>query len=79
MFVDDYIHFSKLVSSQSLISAMIQADNNPEQAMQDIREMEQLLREYKENKNTKKKWFATDKRDGMSCWTFHFQLYLWLF
>ena len=55
MFVDDYIHFSKLVSSQSLISAMIQADNNPEQAMQDIREMEQLLREYKENKNTKKK------------------------
>lgn len=54
MFVDDYIHFSKLVSSQSLVSAMVQADNNPEQALQDIQEMEQLLQEYKEKKNTKK-------------------------
>lgn len=54
MFVDDYIHFSKLVSGQSLISAMIQADNDPDKAMQDIDEMEKLLREYKEKKNTKK-------------------------
>lgn len=54
MFVDDYIHFSRLVSSQSLVSAMVQADNNPEQAMQDIREMEKLLQEYKAKKNTKK-------------------------
>ncbi len=54
MFIDDYIHFSKLVSSQSLVSAMVQADNNPEQALQDIQEMEQLLQEYKEKKNTKK-------------------------
>lgn len=54
MFIDDYIHFSKLVPSQSLVSAMVQADKNPEQALQDIREMEQLLHEYKEKKNTKK-------------------------
>lgn len=54
MFVDDYIHFSKLISSQSLVSAMVQADNDPDKAMQDIDEMEQLLREYKEKKNTKK-------------------------
>lgn len=54
MFVDDYIHFSKLISGQSLISAMIQADNDPDKAMQDIDEMEKLLREYKEKKNTKK-------------------------
>lgn len=54
MFVDDYIHFSKLVSSQSLMSAMVQADNNPDQAMQDIDEMEKLLQEYKGKKNTKK-------------------------
>lgn len=54
MFVDDYVHFSKLVSGQTLLSAMIQADNNPDKALQDIDEMEKLLREYKEKKNTKK-------------------------
>lgn len=54
MFIDDYVHFSKLVSSQSLFSAMVQADNDPEQAMQEIREMEQLLQEYKGKKNAKK-------------------------
>lgn len=54
MFVDDYVHFSKLVSGQSLFSAMVQADNNPEKALQDISEMEKLLQEYKEKKNAKK-------------------------
>ena len=54
MFVDDYVHFSKLVSGQTLISAMIQADNNPDKALQDIDEMEKLLQEYKEKKNAKK-------------------------
>ncbi len=54
MFVDDYVHFSKLISSQSLFSAMVQADNDPKQALQDIHEMEQLLQEYKGKKNAKK-------------------------
>lgn len=54
MFVDDYVHFSKLVSGQTLISAMVQADNDPSKAMQDIDEMEKLLWEYKKKKNTKK-------------------------
>ena len=54
MFVDDYLHFSKLVSSQSLFSAMVQADSNPDKALQDIQEMEQLLQEYKGKKNAKK-------------------------
>lgn len=48
MFVDDYLQFSKLVSSQSLLSAMMQADDNPEKAIQEIAEMEKLLQEYKE-------------------------------
>ena len=54
MFVDDYLHFSKLVSSPSLFSAMVQADSNPDKALQDIQEMEQLLQEYKGKKNAKK-------------------------
>lgn len=54
MFVDDYMHFSKLISGQALISAMIQADNDPEKAMQDTSELEKLLMEYKGNKNVKK-------------------------
>ncbi|MDE6053444.1 MAG: MarR family transcriptional regulator, partial [Lachnospiraceae bacterium] len=48
MFVDDYLQFSRLVSGQSLLSAMMQADDNPEKAMQEIAEMEKLLQEYKE-------------------------------
>ena len=48
MFVDDYLQFSRLVSTQSLLSAMMQADDNPEKAMQEIAEMEKLLQEYKE-------------------------------
>ena len=54
MFVVDYVHFSKLVSGQSLISAMMQADNDPDKAMQDIDELEKLLKEYKGKKNAKK-------------------------
>jgi len=54
MFIDDYIHFSKLVSGQTLISAMMQADNDPDKAMQEIDELEKLLSEYKEKKNAKK-------------------------
>ena len=48
MFVDDYLQFSRLVSTQSLLSAMMQADDNPEKAMQEIAEMKKLLQEYKE-------------------------------
>lgn len=48
MFVDDYLHFSKLVSGQTLLSAMVQADQNPDQAMAEIGELEKLLQEYKE-------------------------------
>lgn len=48
MFVDDYLHFSKLVSGQTLLNAMVQADKNPEQAIAEISELEQLLQEYKE-------------------------------
>ena len=48
MFVDDYLQFSRLVSTQSLLSAMMQADDNPEKSMQEIAEMEKLLQEYKE-------------------------------
>ena len=54
MFIDDYIHFSKLVSGQSLISAMIQADSDPDKALQEIDEVEKLLLEYKTKKNSKK-------------------------
>lgn len=48
MFVDDYLHFSKLVSGQTLLSAMVEADNDPEQALAEINELETLLQEYKE-------------------------------
>lgn len=54
MFIDDYMHFSKLVSGHTLITALMQADDNPDKAMQDIDELERLLTEYKEKKNTKK-------------------------
>lgn len=48
MFVDDYLHFSKLVSGQSLLSAMVEADKDPKQALAEISELETLLQEYKE-------------------------------
>jgi len=54
MFIDDYMHFNKLVSGQTLINAMMQADNNPDKAIRDINELEKLLSEYKKKKNTKK-------------------------
>lgn len=54
MFVDDYLHFSRLVSGQALINAMIQADNDPDKALQEIDELEKMLLEYKEKRNTKK-------------------------
>ncbi len=47
MFMDEYIRFSRLVSGQTLLSAMIQADDNPDTAQQEISELEQLLEEYK--------------------------------
>lgn len=54
MFIDDYMHFSKLVSGHTLITALMQADNNPDKAIQDIDELEKLLMEYKGKKSTKK-------------------------
>lgn len=47
MFVDDYIHFKRLISGKNLLSALVEADNNPETARQEISELEQLLEEYK--------------------------------
>ncbi len=54
MFQDEYIHFSKLVSGQTLMSAMVQADDHPEQVMEEISELEQLLQEYKEKSHGSK-------------------------
>lgn len=51
MFIDDYTKFTRLVSKQTLLSAITQADNNPEKAQKEISEMERLLREYKEAHN----------------------------
>lgn len=47
MFVDDYILFRRLISEQTLLSAMAQADADPEKVQQEILELEQLLQEYK--------------------------------
>ncbi len=54
MFIDDYLHFSRLVSGHTLINAMMKADNDPDKAMQDIDELERLLTEYKGKRNNKK-------------------------
>lgn len=53
MFADDYILFRRLVSEQTLLSAMVEADTDPEKVQQEISELEQLLQEYK-NKNPHK-------------------------
>lgn len=55
MFQDDYIHFSKLVSGQSLMSAMVEANDNPGQVMEEIGELEKLLQEYKEKSRNSSK------------------------
>lgn len=54
MFVDDYLHFSKLVSGQTLLSAMVRADDDPEQALAEIGELDKLLQEYKEKNHGSK-------------------------
>lgn len=48
MFADEYIMFSHLVSEQTLMSAITQADRNPEKVKKEISEVELLLQEYKE-------------------------------
>lgn len=53
MFLDDYTLFRRLVSEEVLLSAMMQADKNPEKSQQEISELEQLLKEYK-GKNSRK-------------------------
>jgi len=47
MFVDDYLQFSRLISSQSLFSALLRADDSPDTARREVAELEQLLDEYK--------------------------------
>jgi len=47
MFVDDYLRFKTLVSGQSLFSALVRADDNPDAARREVDELEQLLNEYK--------------------------------
>lgn len=54
MFADEYIMFSRLVSGQTLLSAITQTNNNPEKARKEISEIERLLQEYKAT-NTKGK------------------------
>lgn len=49
MFVDDYLRFSKLISSQSLFSALLKADNNPDTAQKEVAELERLLEEHKKS------------------------------
>ena len=51
MFIDDYIKFNRLVSEQTLLSAITQANRNPEKVQKEISEMERLLQEYKEAHN----------------------------
>lgn len=47
MFVDDYLRFSRLVSGQSLFSALLRADDSPDIAQKEVAELERLLDEYK--------------------------------
>lgn len=47
MFVDDYLRFKVLISGQSLFSALLRADDNPDTALREVAELEQLLNEYK--------------------------------
>lgn len=47
MFVDDYLRFKSLVSGQSLFSALVRADESPDEARREIAELEQLLDKYK--------------------------------
>ena len=48
MFADEYIMFNRLVSEQTLLSAITQANKNPEKAKKEISEIERLLQEYKD-------------------------------
>lgn len=54
MFADEYIMFSRLISEQTLLSAITQTNNNPEKTKKEISEIERLLQEYK-SANTKGK------------------------
>ncbi len=51
MFADEYIMFNRLVSEQSLLSAISQAAKNPEKAKKEIADIERLLQEYKDAHN----------------------------
>ncbi|MFG6358441.1 MAG: hypothetical protein K1W26_16725 [Acetatifactor sp.] len=51
MFADEYIMFSKLVSEQTLMSAITRIEKNPEKVKKEISEVERLLLEYKEATN----------------------------
>lgn len=55
MFADEYIVFSRLVSKQTLLSAIMQIEENPEKAKKEISEIERLLQEYKDTANNKGK------------------------
>lgn len=55
MFADEYIVFSRLVSKQTLLSAIMQIEENPEKAKKEISEIERLLQEYKDSNNNKGK------------------------
>lgn len=47
--------FSRLVSKQTLLSAIMQIEENPEKAKKEISEIERLLQKYKYTANNKGK------------------------
>lgn len=55
MFADEYIAFNRLVSKQTLLNAIVQIEEDPEKAKQEISEIERLLQEYKDTTNNKGK------------------------
>lgn len=55
MFADEYLAFNRLVSKQTLLSAIVQVDEDPEKAKEEISEIERLLQEYKDTTYNKVK------------------------
>ena len=45
----DYQNFGKEVSKSSLVAALLDSENNPEQRKSDIEHLEMLLEKYKQN------------------------------
>lgn len=48
MFMDEYLQFKKMISSESLRSAMMQADSSPEEADREIARLDDMLKEFRD-------------------------------